>query len=44
MFLAKLGHVAYQTKAFDEIYKIIEEFWKFVENMENVIYGKFTQT
>ena len=30
MFLAKVGHVAYQTKAFDEIYQIIDELTRFL--------------
>ena len=37
MFLAKVGHVAYQTKAFDEIYQIIEEFMRFYDFYRNYV-------
>jgi hypothetical protein len=37
MFLAKVGHVAYQTKAFDEIYQIIEAFLRFYGLYRNYV-------
>ena len=36
MFLAKVGHIEYQTKAFDEIYQIIEEFMRFYDFLQKL--------
>ena len=41
MFLTKVGHVTYQTKAFDEIYQIIEEFMRFYDFLQKLRQLKF---